>query len=156
MNNGTLCMAPIGHVRGGRREATKDGWGGNRCRLELDPARFTPDALRGVEALSHVEVVFWFHVDADEPEERGARHPRGRSDWPQVGIYAQRGRMRPNRIGVSICKVLGVEGLAVEVEGLDAVDGTPLLDIKPVWTGYLPREAVREPAWVQELMANYW
>jgi len=64
--------------------------------------------------------------------------------------------MRPNRIGASICRVLGVDGLAVEVEGLDAVDGTPLLDIKPVWTGYLPRGEVRQPAWSLKLMAHYW
>ncbi|SNT18550.1 tRNA (Thr-GGU) A37 N-methylase [Noviherbaspirillum humi] len=151
-----IRMTPIGFVRGGRREATKDGWGSNRSRLELDAARFAPDSLAGIEDLSHVEVVFYFHVDADEPMETGARHPRNRSDWPSVGIFAQRGRMRPNRIGVSVCRVLGVHGLAIEVEGLDAVDGTPLLDIKPVWEGYLPRGELRQPAWSRELMANYW
>jgi tRNA (adenine37-N6)-methyltransferase len=151
-----LSMSPIGHVRGGRPVATKDGWGGNRSRLELDPSRFAPDCLSGLEALSHIEVVFHFHLDASEPTETGARHPRGRTDWPRVGIFAQRGRMRPNRIGVSICRVLGVEGLCVEVEGLDAVDGTPLLDIKPVWSGYLPRGPLREPDWARELMAHYW
>ncbi len=151
-----LEMVPIGFVRGGRVEATKDGWGGNRCRLELDAARFGPASLRGVEALSHVEILFYFHVDADEPVETGARHPRGRTDWPEVGIFAQRGRMRPNRIGVSVCRVVGVAGTAVEVEGLDAVDGTPILDIKPVWSGYAPRGAVVEPDWAKALMARYW
>ena len=151
-----IRMTPIGFVRGGRREATKDGWGSNRSRLELDPSRFTPDSLSGVEQLSHVEVLFYFHVDEEEPVETAARHPRGRTDWPKVGIFAQRGRMRPNRIGVSICRVLQVDGLAIEVEGLDAVDGTPVLDIKPVWSGYLPRGPVHQPAWSQELMANYW
>ena len=62
-----LTMEPIGFVRGGRREATKDHWGGNRSRIELDPARFTPDALAGIEQLSHIEVLYYFHVDADEP-----------------------------------------------------------------------------------------
>ena len=64
--------------------------------------------------------------------------------------------MRPNRIGVSICRVLAVDGLLVDVEGLDAVDGTPLLDIKPVWSGYRARGPLREPAWAKELMAHYW
>jgi len=72
---GSISMTPIGHVRGGRREATKDGWGSNRCRLELDPARFTPDSLRGVEELSHVEVLFYFHVDAHEPTETARATP---------------------------------------------------------------------------------
>lgn len=151
-----ITMHPIGHVAGGRREATKDGWGPNRCTLALDPARFEPDALAGVEALSHLEVLFWFHVDADELEETGARHPRGRTDWPRVGIFAQRGRMRPNRIGASFCRVLAVRGTDVDVEGLDAVDGTPLLDLKPVWAEYLPRGPLQQPDWSHALMANYW
>ena len=64
--------------------------------------------------------------------------------------------MRPNRLGVSICRLVQVRGLNIEVEGLDAVDGTPLLDIKPVWSGYLPRGTIREPEWARELMENYW
>lgn len=153
---GTIEMQPIGFVRGGRREPTKDGWGSKRCRLQLDDERFTADALVGLEEVSHVEVAFYFHIDANEPIETGARHPRGRADWPRVGIFAQHGRMRPNRIGVSICRILGIDGMAVEVQGLDAVDGTPLLDIKPVWSGYLPRGELREPAWAQEIMKRYW
>jgi len=151
-----VCFTPIGVVRGGRAEATKDGWGPNRSRIELTDPRLGADSLLGLDAVSHIEVVFLFHVDADEPVETGARHPRNRSDWPRVGIFAQRGRMRPNRIGVSVCRVLAVDGAALAVEGLDAVDGTPVLDIKPVWRGTLPRGELREPAWASELMANYW
>ena len=156
MQHASLVMQPIGVVRGGRVEATKDHWGDNRCRLELDPHRFAAEALRGLDAVSHVEVLFHFHAHADEPAETGARHPRGRADWPAVGIFAQRARMRPNRIGSSICRVLGVEGCALLVEGLDAIDGTPLLDIKPVWSGCLPRGVLIEPAWARELMRDYW
>lgn len=151
-----IAMKPIGFVRGGRRTATKDDWGNNRCRLELDKDRFSPEALLGLDEVSHIEVIFYFHVDASEPTETGARRPRGRPDWPLVGIFAQHGRMRPNRIGVSICRVLQLDGTAVVVEGLDAVDGTPILDIKPVWTGYLPRGELREPQWAKELMSRYW
>lgn len=149
-------MRPIGHVRGGRREATKDGWGEERAVIEIDPDQFGEAALQGLEDLSHIEVVFHFHAHADEPVERGARHPRNRADWPHVGIFAQRGRMRQNRIGVSICRVLDVRGLAIYVEGLDAIDGTPVLDVKPVWSGYRPRGDLREPEWAREIMANYW
>ena len=151
-----FIMQPIGFVRGGRGQATKDHWGANRCRIELDPDRFGPEALAGLEQVSHIEAVFFFHLHADEPTETGARHPRDRADWPKVGIFAQRGRMRPNRIGLSACRVVAVNGLAVEVEGLDAVDGTPVLDIKPVWSGNAPRGPFREPQWAKELMANYW
>lgn len=151
-----LTFEPIGFVRGGRVQATKDHWADNRCLLSLDANRFTPDALQGIEVLSHIEVVFYFHIDDDEPCELGARHPRNRSDWPRVGIFAQHGRMRPNRIGVSICNVIGQNGLNIEVQGLDAVDGTPILDIKPVWSGYLPQGELREPGWAHEIMKNYW
>lgn len=154
--NAAYHYTPIGHVRGGRAEATKDGWGPNRSRIELNDPRLGPDSLLGLDAVSHIEVVFHFHVDEHEPVETGARHPRNRADWPRVGIFAQRARMRPNRIGLSICRVLGVSGTTIEVEGLDAVDGTPVLDIKPVWSATLPRGEWREPAWAQALMANYW
>jgi tRNA (Thr-GGU) A37 N-methylase len=151
-----ITMEPIGFVRGGRREATKDHWGDNRCRLELDENRFSRDALIGLDEVSHVEVIFYFHIDANEPTELGARRPRGRPDCPLVGIFAQHGRMRPNRIGASIRRVLELDGTTVVVEGLDAVDGTPILDIKPLWTGYLPRGEVREPQWAKEIMGQYW
>jgi tRNA (Thr-GGU) A37 N-methylase len=151
-----MTMEEIGFVRGGRAEPTKDGWASNQSRLQLRDDRFEPDCLLGVDAHSHVEVIFYFHAHADEPTEYGARRPRGREDWPAVGIFAQHGRMRPNRIGVSVCRVLSVRGLTVHVEGLDAIDGTPILDIKPVWEGYLPRGELREPKWASELMAGYW
>lgn len=151
-----ILMTPIGYVRGGRQEATKDHWGGSRARIELDTSQFGPDALAGLDQLSHIEVLFYFHLYADEPIERGARHPRGRTDWPKVGIFAQRGRMRPNRIGFTVCGLVAVQGTNVEVEGLDAVDGTPVLDIKPHWSGNAPRGPFREPQWAKDLMANYW
>jgi tRNA (Thr-GGU) A37 N-methylase len=149
-------LMAIGHVRGGRSAATDDDWGASRARIDLDPDRFTPDALAGLADFSHVEVVFLFHGVDEARVETGARRPRGRADWPLVGIFAQRGRARPNRLGVTVCQVVGVSGLSVEVQGLDAIDGTPVLDIKPVLQGFLPRGEVREPDWAREIMRAYW
>ena len=149
-------LTPIGHVRGGRGAATDDDWGESRARIDLDPDRFTADALAGLADFSHIEVVFLFHGVDEAKVETGARRPRGRADWPLVGIFAQRGRARPNRLGVTVCQVLGVSGLSVEVQGLDAIDGTPVLDIKPVLKGFLPRGEVREPDWAREIMRAYW
>ncbi len=104
-----------------------------------------PDALAGLTGFSHIEVVFHFDRVAEAEINAGARHPRGRTDWPLVGIFAQRGRNRPNRIGVSICRLLSVDGTRLKVRGLDAVDGTPVLDIKPVMMGFLPRGRIVEP-----------
>jgi tRNA (Thr-GGU) A37 N-methylase len=88
--------------------------------------------------------------------ETGARHPRERKDWPLVGIFAQRGKARPNRIGVSRCRLLGVDGLDVHVEGLDAIDGTPVLDVKPWMDEFAPRGRTRQPDWSRELMRDYY
>ena len=86
----------------------------------------------------------------------GARHPRNNQDWPAVGIFAQRGKNRPNRIGSTIVRVLRCEGRSIVVAELDAIDGTPVLDVKPVMQEFLPREKIRQPAWSHELMGNYW
>ena len=73
-----------------------------------------------------------------------------------MGIFAQRAKDRPNRLGLSTCELLEVRGDALEVRALDAIDGTPVLDIKPYMTEFAPRRPVRQPAWSHELMAGYW
>ena len=152
----TFTLEAVGHVCGGRVEATDDAWGASRARIELDPLRFNAEALAGLEDFSHVEVIFFFDRVSEAESEYGARRPRGRPDWPRVGIFAQRGRTRPNRLGSCVCRVVAIQGLSLDVEGLDAIDGTPVLDLKPVMTGFLPRGPVREPAWAGEIMKEYW
>jgi tRNA-Thr(GGU) m(6)t(6)A37 methyltransferase TsaA len=148
-------IAPIGFVRGGRAAVEDDNWGAVRATIDLADG-LGPEALFGLADFSHIEVVFQFDQVPDSKIETGARHPRGNTDWPLVGIFAQRGKNRPNRIGLCTCRVIGVEGTRVTVEGLDAVDGTPVLDIKPVMREFLPRGEVRQPDWVGELMKDYW
>jgi tRNA-Thr(GGU) m(6)t(6)A37 methyltransferase TsaA len=142
-------------VRGGRVEPDDDAWGTETCTIELAD-RFTADALAGLDAFSHVEVVYRFHLVDEADVVAGARRPRGRADWPEVGIFAQRGRVRPNRLGVSVAELVGVDGTTVTLRGLDAVDGTPVLDLKPYLRGFAPRGEVREPVWATEIMAAYW
>lgn len=151
-----FVITPVGHVFGGRTAPTDDDWGGNRVTIELDSSRFGPEALAGLAEFSHCEIIFLFDKVSQDKVETGARHPRNRKDWPLVGIFGQRGKNRPNRLGVTICRIVGVRGTRVDVEGLDAIDGTPIIDIKPVMREFLPREDVRQPAWVAELMADYW
>lgn len=124
--------------------------------IELDPLRFGPEALAGLEAFSHVEIVFHFHGLPPEREATGARRPRDNPAWPLAGIFAQRGSPRPNRLGVTRCRLLAVEGLSLTVEGLDALDGTPVLDIKPWFRQFGPRGETRQPAWVDAVMEEYW
>jgi tRNA (Thr-GGU) A37 N-methylase len=152
----SIAMRPIGQVRGGRTAAEDDDWGTSTCRIELDPDVVRPDATLGLADFSHVEVLFVF--DGVDPVAvcTGARHPRGRADWPLTGILAQRAKDRPNRIGSTVCGLIAASGLTIDVAGLDAIDGTPVLDIKPYLTGFAPRGVVREPQWATALMAGYW
>ncbi|MFN7000729.1 MAG: TrmO family methyltransferase, partial [Elioraea tepidiphila] len=105
-----IVMRPIGVVRSTRAAPTDDGWDAEAARIELDTARFGPDALLGLDAFSHAEVVFLFDRVDEAGVATGARHPRGNAAWPRVGIFAQRGKDRPNRIGLTICRVLRIEG----------------------------------------------
>ena len=151
-----FTITAIGRVEGGRTDPIDDDWGASRARIRLDADRFGPEALAGLDAFSHAEILYLFDRVAEDQVATGARHPRGRSDWPSVGIFAQRGKDRPNRLGVSICRVVAVDGTTLEVEGLDAIDGTPVIDIKPVLSGFLPRGEVREPDWAKAIMQDYW
>jgi tRNA (adenine37-N6)-methyltransferase len=151
-----LDIEPLGVVVGGRSDAVDDRWGAVEAVIELDGARLGPDATAGLEGFSHLEVVFYFDQVAEAEITWGARHPRGRADWPEVGILAQRAKGRPNRIGVTVCELVAVDGLRVGVRGLDAVAGTPVLDVKPFMPAFGPRGAVRQPAWAEELMRDYW
>ena len=149
-------FSPIGMVHSPVVEPVDDIWGGVKCRIDLDSSRFTPDCLLGLTDFSHVEVVFFFHRVTESEIEAGSRHPRNRPDWPRVGIFAQRGKNRPNRIGITICRLLSVEDLSLEVSGLDAIDGTPVLDIKPYMREFAARGEIRQPRWVEQLMRGYW
>ena len=151
-----IRLKPIGLVHSPRKEALDDHWGKVISTIEVDPDQFTPESLLGLDAFSHIEVVYFFHGVPENKIETSARHPRNRSDWPKVGIFAQRGKNRPNRIGLSICRLLGVEGLTIKVEGLDAIEGTPVLDIKPHMKEFAPRGVVTQPSWSSELMADYY
>jgi tRNA (adenine37-N6)-methyltransferase len=149
-------MTPIGWVRSTRDEPIDDDWDGVSSQIVLDGDRFGADSLAGLEEFSHVEVVYLFDRVEDSEVTPGSRHPRGNPDWPRVGIFAQRARMRPNRIGVTACRLLRVDGTTVHVEALDAIDGSPVLDLKPVMAEFLPRGEVHQPSWSRELMTTYW
>ncbi len=151
-----FTVRPIGYVRSSRKVVEDDGWDAIPTRIELDPAELSPDATLGLETFSHVEVVFLFDRVTEDMICRASRHPRGREDWPVTGILAHRAKDRPNRIGLTVCRLVAVDGLTIEVAGLDAIDGTPVLDIKPYMSVFGPRGEVREPEWADELMAEYW
>lgn len=152
----TIALRPIGVVCSARAEPIDDDWDAVAATIAFDAERFGEDALRGLEAFSHVEVVYVFHRVAEADVVVGARRPRGNPAWPEVGIFAQRAKARPNRIGTTVCRLLARDGLRLAVGGLDAIDGTPVLDVKPWMPEFGPRGSVTSPAWSSELMAGYW
>lgn len=153
---GSVDVVPIGRVVGGRDAAYDDEWGEVRATIQLDADRFGPEAVAGLSEFSHLEVVYVFDRADPDATETASRHPRGRTDWPRVGIFAQRGKDRPNHLGVSRCRLLGVDGLVLAVQGLDAIDGTPVLDVKPWMDEFGPQGATHQPAWATELMRDYY
>lgn len=123
---------------------------GDRAIIEILPA-FAP-ALDGLTGFSHIWVFFWFHGN-DTPENRAILkvHPRKDPANPLTGVFATRAPVRPNLIGMTCCRLFKVEGRRLTVEGLDAWEGTPIVDLKP----YLPQSdshpEASTPPWVKRL-----
>jgi tRNA-Thr(GGU) m(6)t(6)A37 methyltransferase TsaA len=149
-------VEPIGWVRTTRQEATDDYWGGVISAIELDTSRFKVDAVAGLDQFSHIEVIFCLDKVPLDKIVLGAGHPRENPSWPKVGVFAQRKKNRPNRLGLTTCRLLKVDGTTLTVTGLDAIDGTPVLDIKPCVREFLiDRAEVKQPPWIGELMKDY-
>lgn len=148
-----FTVRPVGEVTSGRSDpADTDHWGDVTSIIRIDD-RFGDDCLLGLDEFSHAEIIFLFHLAAERPS-YPPRRPRGRPDLPEVGVFADRGPRRPNRLGVTMCEILAAAGRLLTVQGLDAVVGTPVLDIKPVMAGFLPG-VIRQPAWPAALLSEY-
>lgn len=147
-------ITSIGTVRNDRTDVQHtDNWGAVRSTIVVDE-RFGEACLQGLEGYSHVDVLFVFDRFADDGDHREPRPFRGRPDLPPIGIFAGRGPRRPNRIGVTSCAVESVRGRELTVTGLDAVSGTPVIDLKPTMVEFLPA-GVTQPDWVSAAMADY-
>lgn len=148
-------IAPVAHVVGGRIEPTDDFWGGTRSIIRIDDPDFGLDAVEGLAEFSHLEVVFGFHLVEPGDVHLHARSARDNPDWPKAGPFAHRNMRRKNRLGVSRCRLVEVDGLDLHVEDLDAIDGTPVFDIKVWFEEFGPRGDVHQPAWPTEMLINY-
>ncbi|SEG80628.1 tRNA-Thr(GGU) m(6)t(6)A37 methyltransferase TsaA [Actinacidiphila yanglinensis] len=147
-------VTPIGTVHNDRTDVQHtDHWGAVRSTITVDE-RFGDACLQGLEGFSHVEVLFVFDRLPERDDYREPRPYRGRSDLPPVGVFADRGPRRPNRIGVTCCAIESVRGRELTVVGLDAVAGTPVVDLKPVMVEFQVT-GVKQPEWVGDLMSEY-
>ena len=150
----TFQISSIGTVLNERTDVQhSDSWGAVRSTIVVDE-RFGEESLQVLEEFSHVEVVFVFDRFPEPDDVREPRSYRGRADLPPMGVFAGRGPRRPNRLGVTTCAVESVRGRELTVVGLDAVTGTPVVDLKPVIVEFCPVRP-RQPAWVSQMMAEY-
>jgi tRNA-Thr(GGU) m(6)t(6)A37 methyltransferase TsaA len=148
-----IAMRPIGHVCSAVTAQTDESWGNVISRLELLPEYRA--GLLGLDQFSHLLVITYLHEAAFEPTKHLTRRPRNLEPLPRVGIFAQRAKDRPNPIGVTAVALLFVTADSVAVRGLDAINGTQLLDIKPYYPQYDRVENAITPEWVSRLMQHY-
>jgi tRNA (adenine37-N6)-methyltransferase len=141
-----ISVRPIGVVRNGEPDAARGVWAKVRSRLELDPG--LGEALLGLEDYSHVIVLGWLHEMPEEFRLRRQAYPAGDPRYPLQGSFALRGG-RPNPISVSVCRLVAIEGDTVVVDGLDLIDGTPVLDVKPYLAAYDSVPKAKIPKWAK-------
>ena len=144
---------PIGVVKGPVAEPRDDDWGDIVSEVHLDQD-LTP-GLAGIEQFSHALIVYWMHKSSFQADTDLVRRPRGRQDMPERGIFAQRAKNRPNPIGVTAVRIVGLRGAVLSVKGLDAIDGTPVLDVKPYVPPFDTRADATVPEWMKRLMEGY-
>jgi tRNA-Thr(GGU) m(6)t(6)A37 methyltransferase TsaA len=145
----------IATVLNSRSAVSDDFWGDIISEIKLDDD-IPEDALAGIEDFSHAEIIFVFDKALSSTPVLGSEHPRENKAWPKVGIFAQRKKNRPNFIGTTICEIIKKEGRSLFVKKMDAIDGTPVIDIKPVMKEFLPQSGIKQPSWSIELMKDYW
>lgn len=150
-----IKLNPIGIAYNDRNEIEDDYWGKIITRIVLDRS-LPEESLSEIESFSHLEIIYYFHKVEKNKIVTGARHPRNDKALPKVGIFAQRGKNRPNQLGLTTVQLIKREGRGLIVAGLDCINETPILDIKPVMKEFLPKEPILQPEWTKDIMKNYW
>jgi tRNA-Thr(GGU) m(6)t(6)A37 methyltransferase TsaA len=145
-----ITLKAIGRVRNSTRKKNREGWESVISELIIDPKY--EEALEGVEDYSHLFILFW--LSRMLPRDRGRVpkiHPKSRLDLPLVGFFSTRTQYRPNPIGLTLVKLLKREKNILEVRGLDAINGTPVLDVKPISPRTEFPRRTRVPGWYYRL-----
>ncbi|MBQ8212310.1 MAG: tRNA (N6-threonylcarbamoyladenosine(37)-N6)-methyltransferase TrmO [Treponema sp.] len=145
-------MKPIGFVKCEVKNKKDESWGQNVSSIMLNEEYF--GGLKGLEDFSHAIILYYLDQANFEKEKHLQRRPQNRADMPLVGIFSQRAKDRPNQIGMTSVKIESVMENCLIVQGLDAIDGTKILDIKPYYPMYDKKEA-KVPSWVETLMKGY-
>ena len=150
----TFTMTPIGAVKCAVTEMSQGGWAKIDSEIHLDPQ--LAGGLQGLAGFSHILVTFALdRALGFDPAKQLMRKPKGREDLAAVGVFAQRTKYRPNPLAVTTVKLLGIEGNVLRVHALDALDGTPVLDIKPYMPPFDRMDDVKMPPWVSHFIEGY-
>ena len=147
-----IVMQPIGYIKNEVTQRKDTSWGEDTSTVVLNDEYKT--GLIGLEDFSHAIIIFHLDKAKYEKEKHLQRRPQNRDDMPLVGIFSQRGKDRPNQIGMTSVEIISVTDSTLTVKGLDAIDGTPILDIKPYYPVYDKKDA-KVPEWVDRLMEHY-
>lgn len=147
-----IIMRPVGYVSNQVAERKDQFWGKDVSTINLfEEFR---GGFTGLEGFSHAIILCYLDKACYKPEKHLLRRPRNRQDMPLLGIFSQRTKDHPNQIGITSVEILSVSETSITIKGLDAINGTPVLDIKPYYPVFDRREA-QTPDWVDVLMENY-
>jgi tRNA-Thr(GGU) m(6)t(6)A37 methyltransferase TsaA len=147
MTTKEIKLKPIGFVRRlSKGENVKD----RSLISEIVVQRRLTKALKGLEGFSYVYVLFFMHEIPVEETKMLRVHPKGRTDLPLVGVFATRSAHRPNPVGLTLVQLMQRKKNVLVVKGLDALDGTPVLDVKP-FDSYDMTLDFRVPEWHKKL-----
>jgi tRNA-Thr(GGU) m(6)t(6)A37 methyltransferase TsaA len=149
-----FTIKPIAYVRNSRKEIEDDNCG-SISEIELID-ELNESSLQGIKDFSHLDIIFCFDKISDDKIQYEARHPRNNKEFPKVGIFAQLGKNRPNKLGLTTVELIEHNRRKLIVKDLDAIDGTPIIDIKPVMKEFLPKKEVKQAEWSTVLMEGYW
>lgn len=149
-----IILQSIATVKNSRTEPIDDNWATIIADIELAD-HIPTEAFDNISDFSHLEIIYYFDK-VKESDIVFAGRPRGNPNYPLMGIFGQRKKDRPNPIGLTTVELLAHNGRTIKVKYLDAIDGTPILDIKPVFREFQPKTQIRQPNWVADLMKNYW
>jgi tRNA-Thr(GGU) m(6)t(6)A37 methyltransferase TsaA len=140
-----ISMQPIGVVACAGDDVARQDW--SRARSEVRLRAELAEALLGLADYSHVIVIGWLDRIPEELRQRAQAYPSGDERLPLQGALALRGGARPNPLSFTVCRLLGIEGATLRLEGLDLVDGTPVLDVKPYIAYYDALAKATIPKW---------
>ena len=146
-----MSLKPIGAVRNVVKQPPGGGYPWEHIVSEIVVDESLSMALDGLDGFSHIIVLYWMHKIADRGQPQLKIHPRGNPGLPLTGLFATRTPHRPNPIGKVTVRLLERSGNTLRVEGLDAIDGTPVIDIKPYIPRYDAATDARVPSWISKI-----